>query len=50
LLQFSYVTINWNGAGTPRHSITDKFIPFEFTIKIPPPLKSGVDYGFRRAK
>ena len=24
-----------------------KAIPFEFTIKLPPPLKRGVDYGFK---
>jgi hypothetical protein len=28
---------------TKQHSI-----PFSFTIKLPPPLKSGVDYGFRK--
>lgn len=31
--------------GTPRHAI-----PFSFSIKIPSPLKSGVDYGFRLIK
>jgi hypothetical protein len=34
---------------TPRHAF-DKSIPFEFTVKIPPPLKRGVDYGFKKAK
>ena len=24
-----------------------KLIPFSFEIKLPPPLKRGVDYGFR---
>ncbi len=28
-----------------RH-IPDKVIPFYFTIKLPPPLVRGVDYGF----
>lgn len=31
---------------TPRHFLTDKSIPFMFTVKIPFPLKSGVDYEF----
>jgi hypothetical protein len=35
---------------TPRYSINDKVIPFEFTVKIPPPLKRGVDYGFKPSK
>lgn len=30
---------------TPRH-ISDRSIPFYFTVKIPPPLVRGVDYGF----
>jgi hypothetical protein len=34
---------------TPRHPF-DKSIPFEFTVKIPPPLKRGVDYGFKPSK
>ncbi len=42
-----YVTINRSGGGTPRHAF-DKSIPFEFTIKISPPLKRGVDYGFKK--
>jgi len=29
---------------------TDKPLPFELRIDLPPPLKSGVDYGFRSPK
>jgi len=43
------VTNNRNGTDIPRHAF-DKYIPFEFEVKIPPPLKSGVDYGFRPSK
>jgi hypothetical protein len=32
---------------TPRHTF-DKSIPFELTVKIPPPLKRGVDYSFEK--
>jgi len=42
-------TFNRNGVSTPRHS-NDKSIPFSFTIKVPPPLKSGVDYGFKSTR
>ena len=38
-----------SGGGTPRHPF-DKSIPFEFTVKIPQPLKRGLDYGFKRKK
>lgn len=48
LLYFLYVAKYWSGAGTPRHS-NEKSIPFMFTIKIPSPLKRGIDYGFKRA-
>lgn len=37
--------INRNGVNTKQHSI-----PFSFTIKLPPLLKSGVDYGFKPSK
>jgi site-specific DNA recombinase len=29
----------------PRHAATHR-VPFEFQIKLPPPLRKGVDYGF----
>jgi hypothetical protein len=28
----------------------NKGIPFEFTIKLPPPLQSGKDYGFKKGE
>jgi len=27
-----------------------KLIPFYFEVKMPPPLKSGVDYGFKKGE
>jgi len=39
-----------NGMDTIRQIDTtdySKNIPFELTIKLPPPLKSGIDYGFK---
>jgi len=34
---------------TMQHSHT-KLIPFYFDIKIPSPLKRGVDYGFKKGE
>lgn len=42
-------TIYRHGVNTPRH-VDSKSIPFQFTIKLPPLLKSGVDYGFISSK
>ncbi len=36
-----------NRQDTNRHAEAS-IIPFEFTINLPPPLKSGVDYGFKK--
>jgi|ETN01SMinimDraft_4_1059930.scaffolds.fasta_scaffold10595_1 hypothetical protein len=46
-LSLSYVTFDWNGQNTIGHFSTDKFIPFFFNIKLLPPMKRGVDYGFK---
>ena len=40
-----FKTIDRHGVNATRHSGAP-LIPFEFTIKLPPPLRSGVDYGF----
>ncbi|QTE35884.1 recombinase family protein [Mucilaginibacter gossypii] len=37
------------GKEIPQHN-NDKVIPFSFVIKLPPPLKRGVDYGFISSK
>ena len=53
MLEFCHVVIHRNRANTTRHNDTGesaKLIPFSFTIKLPLPLKRGVDYGFRAAK
>ncbi len=34
----------------PLYSQSVKRIPFEFTIKLPMPLRTGVDYGFLPGK
>ena len=31
-----------------NNNFRSKSIPFEFTVKIPPPLRRGVDYGFKK--
>jgi len=36
---------NRHGVDAARHANMAK-IPFEFAIKLPPPLRTGVDYGF----
>jgi hypothetical protein len=41
----------WHGANTTtllEKPIDAKQIPFYFEIKLPPPLKRGVDYGFKK--
>ncbi len=41
------------GLDTTRHTIDPEnaiLIPFSFNIKLPPPLKKGVDYGFKPQK
>ena len=56
-----YYTIFLNVYATNRHgtSATQQFlnnnigtkqIPFEFTIELPPPLRTGIDYGFLPGK
>jgi site-specific DNA recombinase len=40
-----FKTSDRHGLSATRHS-APPLIPFEFTIKLPPPLRSGVDYGF----
>lgn len=47
-----YVTFYRHGANTNQHAVLDrnKAIPFEFKIKLPAPLKTGIDYGFRSSK
>jgi len=33
--------------GNPMRDISPaKCIPFEFKVRIPPPLRTGIDYGF----
>lgn len=49
LVYFAYAKY-WNGQCAPQYFSTDKSIPFIFTIKIPPPLQKGVDYGFKSVK
>lgn len=47
-----YETIDRNRLDSTRHCLGGasangyKSIPFEIIIKLPPPLKTGVDYGF----
>jgi site-specific DNA recombinase len=36
-----------NSLNTIEYNSLQKGIPFSFNIKLPPPLKTGVDYGFR---
>ncbi|MBR1070501.1 recombinase family protein [Bradyrhizobium liaoningense] len=40
-----FQTSNRHGLSATRHP-DRPLIPFELTIKLPPPLRSGVDYGF----
>jgi site-specific DNA recombinase len=40
-----FKTSNRHGVDATRHSGAP-LIPFELTIKLPPPLRTGVDYGF----
>ncbi|BAR57702.1 DNA invertase [Bradyrhizobium diazoefficiens] len=40
-----FKTSNRHGLSATRHP-DRPLIPFELTIKLPPPLRSGVDYGF----
>jgi site-specific DNA recombinase len=40
-----FKTIDRHGVSATRHAGTP-LIPFELTIKLPPPLRTGVDYGF----
>lgn len=53
---FGCVAIHRHGTNTTRHDdersifVSGKLIPFEFKIELPPPLKRGVDYGFRYIK
>lgn len=45
-----HVIICRHGLDTTRHAFSEageKMVPFSFTIDLPPPLKTGVDYGFR---
>ena len=62
ILQFSKIRLNMlishyeiiyrNRLDSTRHCLDGastngyKSIPFEIIIKLPPPLKTGVDYGF----
>ena len=58
---YGHISINSNVGFIPNHrhgqstiqlieSVGSQSIPFEFKIQLPPPLKSGVDYGFRSSK
>jgi site-specific DNA recombinase len=40
-----FKTSHRHGLNAPRHSEAPQ-LPFELNIKLPPPLRSGVDYGF----
>src|SRR3989344_78126 len=46
---YKYEIIYRHGMNTMQHSHT-KLIPFYFDIKIPSPLKRGVDYGFKKGE
>lgn len=53
MLNFFHVSLNRHGVNTSRHGGSvdgSKYIPFEFTLKLPPPLRNGIDYGFRRTR
>ena len=50
LHSFYYESKHWHGVNTNQHSIISKGIPFEFKIKLPPPLRNGIDYGFKSSK
>jgi site-specific DNA recombinase len=45
----TFCPINRHGRNTIQHSET-KGIPFYFDVKVPLPLKRGVDYGFRKGE
>ena len=48
-----YVIKNWQGLNTNTLFQTQgntKLIPFYFEVKMPSPLKRGVDYGFKKGE
>lgn len=52
-LYVKFFTESRHTPNTTQHEFSEgnpKLVPFEFNIKIPPPLKRGVDYGFKPSK
>ena len=52
MVKTEHATIHWHSQNTMQHgcnnSFTVKKIPFEFTVKLPPPLRMNKDYGFKQ--